>query len=108
MGKSEHPEMGRLLAELKHPLRRELLRLMIDADPTSPRELAEKLTRPLSNVAYHVRVLNTCGALELVRKTPSRGSVEHFYRAAVKPEQAREALRQAEDTNGGAAGEEIS
>lgn len=100
--------MSRLLAELKHPLRRQLLRLMIDAEPTSPRELAEKLEHPLSNVAYHVRVLNTCGGLELVRKTPSRGSVQHFYRAAVKPERAREALRLAEDTKGDAAGEEIS
>jgi DNA-binding transcriptional ArsR family regulator len=108
MGKPEHPDMSRLLAELKHPLRRQLLRQMIDAEPTSPRELAEKVGHPLSNVAYHVRVLKVCGGLELVRKRPSRGSVQHFYRAAVKPEQAREALRLAEDTNGGAAGEEIS
>jgi DNA-binding transcriptional ArsR family regulator len=108
MGKPEHPDMSRLLIELKHPLRRDLLRLMIDAEPTSPRDLAKRVNRPLSNVAYHIRVLKICGAFELVKKTPVRGSIQHFYRAAVKPKQAREALRLAEDTNGDAAGEEIS
>jgi DNA-binding transcriptional ArsR family regulator len=109
MGKPEHPDIDRLLAELRHPLRRELLRLAIEEkEPISPRDLARKVERPLSNVAYHVRVLALCGGLEMVRKTPSRGSIQHFYRAAVTPEQGREALRQAEEKDEDAAGEEIS
>lgn len=98
-----------MLTELKHPLRRQLLPLIIETEPTSPRQLAEHLGYPLSNVAYHVRVLHACGSLELVAKRPSRGSVEHFYRAAVKPELALEALRRTEDSDDGEkSGEEIS
>jgi len=109
MGKPEHPDMDRLLAELRHPLRRELLRVAIgEKEPISPRDLALKVKKPLSNVAYHVRVLAFCGGLEMVKKTPSRGSIQHFYRAAVTPEQGREALRRSEEKNGDAAGEEIS
>jgi DNA-binding transcriptional ArsR family regulator len=108
MESPEQPDMDRLLVELRHPLRRQLLRLMIDADPISPSELAGEIDVAVSNVAYHVRVLDGCGAIELVTTKQVRGSIQHFYRAAVKPEQARQALRLAEGRKDDPAGEENS
>jgi len=81
-----------LLTALGHPLRRRILREMAPAERSSPRDLAEALGEPLSNVAYHVRVLADCDALRLVATRPVRGSTQHFYRATVKPRWARTAL----------------
>lgn len=61
-------------------MRVQILRLISDQEPTSPRKLADALEEPLSNVSYHVRVLADCAALSLVDTTPIRGSTEHFYR----------------------------
>lgn len=72
-----------LLVALRHPLRRDILRTMADAEAISPREVAATLRQPLSNVSYHVRVLADCGAVTLVRTRPVRGSMQHFYRTAV-------------------------
>ena len=32
-------------------------------------------------MAYHVKILEETGAIELVRTAPVRGALEHFYRA---------------------------
>jgi DNA-binding transcriptional ArsR family regulator len=69
-----------LLAVLQHPLRRELLKLYVEAtEMRSPKELALPTNGHLSNVGYHVRVLAEKGAVELVAEEGRRGSVEHFY-----------------------------
>jgi DNA-binding transcriptional ArsR family regulator len=69
-----------LLSVLKHPLRRELLKLYVEArEMRSPKELTLPTNGHLSNVSYHVRVLAEKGALELVAEEARRGSVEHFY-----------------------------
>ena len=69
-----------LLVALRHPLRRAILRLIAQADnPLSPREAADVLDRPLSNVSYHVRVLSDREMLTLARTQPVRGSMQHFY-----------------------------
>jgi DNA-binding transcriptional ArsR family regulator len=73
-----------LLLALRHPLRRRILRLMADREAISPLELARLLDRPLSNVAYHVRVLADCGAVTLVGTAPKRGSTQHFYCSAIE------------------------
>jgi DNA-binding transcriptional ArsR family regulator len=97
-----------LLTALGHPLRRRILREMTRAEKSSPRELAEALSEPLSNVSYHVRVLADCEALTLVGTRPVRGSTQHFYRATVEPEWARTALGidVTEASNGAGKGEE--
>lgn len=97
-----------LLTALGHPLRRRILREMARAEKASPRELAEALAEPLSNVSYHVRVLADCDALKLVGTRPVRGSTQHFYRATVEPEWARTALGLdvTEASNGAGKGEE--
>ena len=81
-------------------MRRKLLRLTIDSEPISPTELSRQIEVALSTVAYHVRVLVGCGALELVETKQSRGSTMHFYRAAGSSDRAREALRLAEAEDG--------
>jgi DNA-binding transcriptional ArsR family regulator len=80
-----------LLVALKHPLRRQILKAMADEE-SSPRDLAETLDRPLSNVSYHVRVLVQCEVLKLVRTRQVRGSMQHFYKSLIEDEWARNIL----------------
>ena len=96
-----------LLAALRHPLRRRILRLMADGEVASPRELSVALRQPLSNVSYHVRVLAERGAVTLVGTTPTHGSVQHFYCTALEAPWAREILGLGE-SEGGAGGESSS
>lgn len=79
--KIEDPEQA-LLFLLRHPLRRELLRLYIKEDGSlSPKQLSDFTKKHLSLVGYHVRELAKQGAVELVGTQPRRGSVQHFYSA---------------------------
>lgn len=89
-----------LLVALRHPLRRRILRAMSAEDALSPRELAATLRAPLSNVAYHVRVLADCAAVVLVRTQPVRGSMQHFYLPAVEAPWARQILDLGEREDG--------
>jgi DNA-binding transcriptional ArsR family regulator len=90
-----------LLAALRHPLRRQILRLMASEETISPRQLAILLDQPLSNVSYHVRVLADCDAVALVRTVPVRGSMQHFYRTAIEAPWALEILGLGEAKPGG-------
>lgn len=68
---------------LQHPLRKELLKLIVEAgeELRSPKELTVPVNKSVSNVGYHVRVLAEYGAVALIDTHPRRGSVEHFYEA---------------------------
>ncbi|HET9184682.1 MAG TPA: helix-turn-helix domain-containing protein [Solirubrobacterales bacterium] len=81
-----------LLAALRHPVRRQILREMADGDAISPRELSVRLDLPLSNVSYHVRVLADCATVSLIDTKPVRGSMQHFYRTALDAPWARQIL----------------
>jgi DNA-binding transcriptional ArsR family regulator len=81
-----------LLAALRHPLRRDILRAMAGEKAISPREVATAIEQPLSNVSYHVRVLADCAAVSLVGTRAVRGSMQHFYRIAIKAPWARQVL----------------
>jgi DNA-binding transcriptional ArsR family regulator len=70
----------RLAKALAHPLRLEILRHLGDRT-ASPSEIAAEIGAPLTNVSYHVRKLRSLGLIKLVRKTPKRGVVEHYYSA---------------------------
>lgn len=71
-----------LLFLLRHPLRRELLRLYVKEEGRlSPKQLSDFTKKHLSLVGYHVRELANYGAIELVGTRPRRGAVEHFYKA---------------------------
>lgn len=93
-----------LLVALRHPLRRQILRLMADEEAISPLEISARLERPLSNVSYHVRVLADCTAVTLVGTTPRRGSMQHFYCSTVEAPWALQMLA-LDDPEVGSAGE---
>jgi DNA-binding transcriptional ArsR family regulator len=92
-----NPRRNDLFNALGHPMRRKILREMLDGGgETSPRELALKLCEQLSALSYHVRVLAECRAVELVRTEQVRGSTQHFYRPVVKAGWAITALEAGE------------
>jgi DNA-binding transcriptional ArsR family regulator len=74
----------RLAKALAHPLRLEILRHLGDRT-ASPSEIAEGIGAPLTNVSYHVRKLRALGLIKLVKKTPKRGVIEHYYSANPRP-----------------------
>jgi DNA-binding transcriptional ArsR family regulator len=74
----------RLIKALGHPLRQRVLQALNEG-VASPSELSKKLSEPLGNVSYHVKILAECDAIELVKTAPVRGAVEHFYRATIRP-----------------------
>jgi DNA-binding transcriptional ArsR family regulator len=67
-----------------HPLRIEIMGLL-DNRVASPATLAKELGASLPLTSYHVRQLASLGLLKLVRRRQRRGSIEHFYTAAVRP-----------------------
>jgi DNA-binding transcriptional ArsR family regulator len=100
MMKFERSDDNDLLVALRHPLRRDILREMAGEEAISPREIANALDQPLSNVSYHVRVLADCGAVALVSAKPVRGSMQHFYCNAIEAPWARQVLGLAENGEG--------
>jgi DNA-binding transcriptional ArsR family regulator len=101
MAPGSNPKANDLFNALGHPMRRRILREMLDiSGEISPRELAAKLSEQLSALSYHVRVLAECRAVELVRTEQIRGSTQHFYRAVVKANWAITALEAGEEPPG--------
>ncbi len=70
----------RLVRALAHPLRVRMLQVLNERG-ASPAELGDLLDHPVGNVAYHARVLERCGCIELVATEPRRGAIEHYFRA---------------------------
>jgi len=75
----------RLIKALAHPLRVRILSILETRDIASPNEMAEELGVSLGVMSYHVRRLHALGFLELVKRTPRRGAIEHHYRAKARP-----------------------
>jgi DNA-binding transcriptional ArsR family regulator len=86
----------RLIKVLAHPLRVRILAIL-EQRVASPSEIAGELEASLGVVSYHVRRLEALGLIKLVRKTPRRGAVEHYYRADAKHHIPDEAWAQAPD-----------
>lgn len=76
-----------LMNALGHPVRRELLKLVIEREEISPVEAASELDEHLSNVSYHMKQLVKCDAVFLSGTAPARGALIHFY--APNPEVAK-------------------
>ncbi len=74
---------ARLVKMLAHPLRVRILAIL-EQRVASPSEIALELDASLGVVSYHVRRLEALGLIKLVRKTPRRGAIEHYYRADAK------------------------
>lgn len=73
-----------LVKALNHPVRVKALTILTERT-ASPKEISDQLDAPLSNVAYHVRVLEELGLIEIMEEENVRGSVAHFYRAVERP-----------------------
>jgi len=69
---------------LNHPVRVKALTILTEKI-ASPKEIAAQIDTPLSNVSYHVRVLDELGLIEIVEEESVRGSVAHFYKAVERP-----------------------
>jgi len=82
--RSSQPVDERLVKALAHPLRQRILEVLNDKI-ASPSDVAADLGEKLGDVGYHVRVLQECGAVELMRTEQRRGAVKHFYRATARP-----------------------
>jgi hypothetical protein len=80
--KEERPDTidQRLVTALGHPVRVQILEILSE-NVASPNMLAGELETGLSHVAYHTRVLERCGCLDLVETAQRRGATEHFYKA---------------------------
>jgi len=70
-----------LLRALNHEVRLQILGILGQRE-LSPAELARERGEPVSNVAYHFRMLEELGCAKVVRTRQVRGSVEHFYRGS--------------------------
>jgi DNA-binding transcriptional ArsR family regulator len=69
-----------LLSALSHPLRRDVLRTVIEAGtPVSPKELAVHHRVTIKSMSRHVKTLLGVEGVKLVDLRPIGGSVQHFY-----------------------------
>ncbi|HET8566784.1 MAG TPA: winged helix-turn-helix domain-containing protein [Solirubrobacterales bacterium] len=73
-----------LVKALNHPVRVKALTILTERT-ASPKEISELIEMPLSNVSYHVRVLDELGLIEIMEEESVRGSVAHFYKAVERP-----------------------
>jgi DNA-binding transcriptional ArsR family regulator len=82
--KSDGSPQEVLVKALNHPVRVKALTILTEKI-ASPKEIAAQLDMPLSNVSYHVRVLDELGLVEIVEEESVRGSVAHFYKSVERP-----------------------
>ncbi|MFL5898954.1 MAG: ArsR/SmtB family transcription factor [Solirubrobacterales bacterium] len=73
-----------LVKALNHPVRVKALTILTERI-ASPKEISDLIETPLSNVSYHVRVLEELGLIEIMEEENVRGSVAHFYKAVERP-----------------------
>lgn len=79
-GRSDAP-LDRVLRALNHPIRRGILRVLIDGSG-SANTISKELKINLGVVSYHLRqvLAQECEVVELERMEPRRGALEKFYR----------------------------
>lgn len=71
-----------LARAVSHPTRLGAMTILLKGDAT-PAQIADELGEPLSNVSYHIEILENLGCIQLVRVEPAGGGrvVRHLYRA---------------------------
>lgn len=77
---NEHAVDPGLAKAFAHPLRARMM-MTLHERVASPSELAREVDRELNLVAYHIKVLEKWGCIEMVETRQRRGATEHFYRA---------------------------
>jgi DNA-binding transcriptional ArsR family regulator len=68
------------LKAMAHPLRRAILRYLIEHGTRAPVEIAIALEEELGDVSYHMRRLAAFGMVEAVREEKVRGTIKHYFR----------------------------
>jgi DNA-binding transcriptional ArsR family regulator len=73
--------LDRVLRALNHPVRRRILRALVDGRGSAS-TLSRELRLNLGIVSYHLNqvLARECDIVELVESVPRRGAVEKFYR----------------------------
>jgi DNA-binding transcriptional ArsR family regulator len=75
---SEDPVWARALG---HPARGQILRLLREHGELSPSAAAGKVDGvSLGSLSYHFRHLRKLGLIEVCKRIPRRGAIEHVYR----------------------------
>src|SRR6478736_6750155 len=69
---------ARLVRSSSHPVRAKAYSMM-SVRPTSPKEIAAAVGKPIGNVAYHVGELEEAGMVVLVDERKRGAATEHFY-----------------------------
>ena len=75
----------RFVRALSHPLRAEILQVLLGEWEVSSNLIAAQLEAKSAVVHYHLTVLQQCEAVELVRTEQRRGAAEHFFRPVALP-----------------------
>ncbi len=68
-----------VFAALQHPLRRALVKLVIEHEELTPGESARLLDDKLTDVSYHMRKLAERDLVKLDHVGQARGAAVHFY-----------------------------
>jgi DNA-binding transcriptional ArsR family regulator len=90
---ARHDQEQPLLDALGNPLRRSLLRRLVESgERDSPRELARSEEQPLSSVSFHLRKLAELGAIETAGDLQIGSYVTQFYRASAWVRESPEVL----------------
>lgn len=94
-----------LISAIDHPVRRRILRRLHDCrKPRSPSRLGRELDEHLGTAAYHVRVLESFGAVEQTGEQQVRGAIERFYASTIEDDPPIETLleetREADEETG--------
>jgi DNA-binding transcriptional ArsR family regulator len=73
--------LDRVLRALNHPVRRRILRILVDGTGSAT-TLSRELKVELGVVSYHLNqvLAKECDVVELVDSIPRRGAIEKFYR----------------------------
>jgi DNA-binding transcriptional ArsR family regulator len=79
VARDELVDLAALLRELGHPTRMAILQHVDAVGEASPRAFTGSHAASLATVAHHFRALARAGLIQLVRREPRRGAVEHFY-----------------------------
>jgi SAM-dependent methyltransferase len=98
-GKERDDHRG-LQEALRHPLRRELLRLVVERRELSPIRAAPEVEKPVSTVSYHLRELAKEGAVALEEGGPAEDPLERVY-VPVEEIQGVASVREAIDASKG-------
>jgi DNA-binding transcriptional ArsR family regulator len=86
-------QRANLIWAIAHPLRRRVLRTLARSEETcSPTQMSRQFDLGVSAVAYHIQILQKCGAVELADEQMARGAVEHFYATKIVDDPPIEAL----------------